>query len=603
MTSSRKSPEEYKEMLQQQKVVLTSLTEKMRKFYVDMEMGRVDLASAFPTLGEYVRDARKDLKDSISGDTVFSVEYMRLFLDQEKQTRKKNNEPPLNAYVVKRNELEGFVEKINDLQNSSNLPIRLQLLVENNNHYTTMDFLVNKDGVSCIILDAAYDTRGLPLPAVVKNVIPDCAVRFAETYDKKGEGVGIQHDPTSCPMFAYDHACKISRMDNIHDLAAQKGEADSIDWHELPADLIMHAQSYSFLKEYNERHAKDSNPMYHTCHQRDAAGKHVEIPLEQHVNSGENKRVIGVKSRAAIFARMAGMQTSVTINRATDHVYLNQNALLESSYGKGLEALSPQMAKACYQPAYMEPNYDLENDFKQKPVVNRSQVISASSLGRASAKEQGVPEVAKPSAPTSVVDPAVIKRWEATPLSRAPGVNGNDPAMKVALDLLQKHEITTIGDVKNDDDTSQLIDVMAELASRNYPESLFDQVNNHINQLYEMASAPPQATQSPSFPVEANPQPQRAISLQDVIDPDDLKQVMVLSTFFRTANIGTVADVLNDAKNGNKQLAQVKEAIQRKNDVPAETRRQLMATADEIYKRAKDAEPAVRLENNRPGIK
>lgn len=138
---------------------------------------------------------------------------------------------------------------------------RLQVIIRNGVHYTTLD--IDKERSSCLILDAVGDFRANRIQKItqyssyIKQVIDVKPVKI-DRLDK----VSVEHiqkDEYSCPLFALDMSLVVSGYDNIHEhlakIATPNSEKGGLDvtWFDLPPDLIKLCQSTTILEKYMEK--------------------------------------------------------------------------------------------------------------------------------------------------------------------------------------------------------------------------------------------------------------------------------------------------------------------------------------------------------------
>ncbi|OGT58639.1 MAG: hypothetical protein A3F43_01540 [Gammaproteobacteria bacterium RIFCSPHIGHO2_12_FULL_42_10] len=191
----------------------------------------------------------------------YPIGAMRLLVYGEKQRRIAASEPAFNCEVVERNTARGsddaFVALIKQIkrenpQASLDQPMRMQIIVKQDAHYTTVDLELSKERNRCFVLDAMNDLRMLKLlNALDAMQDPDGKRVFSEIIAACGDaaGKGIQEDNHSCPAYALDHACEVSKLDNIYaEVEAHASQSTAtvrrfVHWIDLPLPLIRNAQS------------------------------------------------------------------------------------------------------------------------------------------------------------------------------------------------------------------------------------------------------------------------------------------------------------------------------------------------------------------------
>ena len=150
---------------------------------------------------------------------------------------------------------------------------RMQFILREGVHYYTLD--INTQTSSCILLDAASDTRKLrihQLPVHIRNIN---IVYDAE--DTLGVLIGhsqtktykLQMDESSCIFFAIDHARNAAKITNLHEMiqsAKQERNKRSehvytTDWTNFPPRMIKNSQSSGYLNACIERY-RERNPAH-----------------------------------------------------------------------------------------------------------------------------------------------------------------------------------------------------------------------------------------------------------------------------------------------------------------------------------------------------
>jgi hypothetical protein len=431
------------EALRIQKEVVGDITKTMTDYYDQLEAKGIHKneineakVNAEKISTNCMVKAAKKLEKNNQPNTIFSIEYMRLMVEVEKNIRQGNGEPPFNCYVVKHDQLDDLIGKMTAIRNTAadgELPMKMQVIVENNNHYTSMDFQVTKDGISCIVLDAANDARGIAYPAqiesAIKNAKPACPVQvhYAETLDKDNEPTGIQFDQMSCPIFTFNHACQLSHLNNIHQDVAAKSADGKVLWEKLDAGLVMDLQSNQFLTKYNnENKGKDMS----LTHVRDSDGKfRSDINLNRYIL--DNRRSIEIKGLGIAVLLARRIESRKNYNRGTDSVIANYTTLLESRFGEKLERLPAEVANICCHPTYLEKSRNLMDDYTKyiapEPVVVST--VSKSSSSKADEKVR-LPE-------------------NNTPLTSLVELNTNDKVTKKVLEVFAKYGIKTVSDASS----------------------------------------------------------------------------------------------------------------------------------------------------------
>ncbi len=178
----------------------------------------------------------------------FGLASMSLLIALEKQKR-----PDFHCYTVDILELDNSLDKL--FKGYKELPEgvshRAQVIINNNSHYTTVDFHISREGVKFILLDAANEPRAaVVLDKFMQNeaIVDGVAV---------GADRAIQKDAKSCPVFALDQAIQISKIDIFEDLKKLESENFQVTWLDMPPELVRLAQSPSWIEEYKKRYLSE----------------------------------------------------------------------------------------------------------------------------------------------------------------------------------------------------------------------------------------------------------------------------------------------------------------------------------------------------------
>jgi hypothetical protein len=188
------------------------------------------------------------------GNDSFGLAAINLLVHLEKQQN-----PDFNCQVV---DIKNFSDSLKEILDCSELAAgeskRVQLIVHNRGHYSTVDFKISANNHQCIVLDAANDPRMSEIIVHLNKskafYPPPLNQQFAITGNKK---FNIQSDYSSCPVFALDHAVQISKMDLYDNLAVIMNKEKAIDWLDLPQELIWNAQSKSWVDFYKTQHPNE----------------------------------------------------------------------------------------------------------------------------------------------------------------------------------------------------------------------------------------------------------------------------------------------------------------------------------------------------------
>jgi hypothetical protein len=185
------------------------------------------------------------------GNDGFGLAAINLLVHLEQQKNSK-----LNCRVMDISDFPQNLEKALDCTDlTEGQSKKIQFIVHNRGHYTTVDFKLAANDKKCIVLDAANDPRMAEIIVHLnksKAFYPSPNQLFVATNSKTG--FNIQSDFSSCPVFALDHAMQISKMDIYDHLQVISEKEKTIDWIDLPVKLVWNAQSATWINKYKEKH-------------------------------------------------------------------------------------------------------------------------------------------------------------------------------------------------------------------------------------------------------------------------------------------------------------------------------------------------------------
>src|SRR3990167_2937944 len=234
---------------------------------------------------------REDIQDGVTkpidpnpNAPNYPIGAMRLLVHGEQQRRLTADGSLLNCVVVERNpdiksydafsaqkdpaasDYDAFAELIAKIKRehpeaNMETSMRVQVIVKQAAHYTTVDLELSRDNNTCIVLDAGADPRGMTkLPmALSKLTNSDNQPLFSEITiirPNQDDGRRPQNDLHNCPAFSMAHACEASKIASLHrDLVNSATPPNGlryrfIDWRDAPPSLVKDAQSFTFLKDY-----------------------------------------------------------------------------------------------------------------------------------------------------------------------------------------------------------------------------------------------------------------------------------------------------------------------------------------------------------------
>jgi hypothetical protein len=181
-----------------------------------------------------------------------SVEHLQLFIDSEKQHRIASGEDPFECYVVGIEHLQTF---LTSLSNANFIQAkRLQLIINSKGHYSTIDILWGLQLKKCLLLDAANDPRMFGVYLILNEFPFDRIFVVSGRCVSNGRSNNLQRDFNSCPIFSFDHAVQVSKIEIYSQLQRLVGENANkmmtLLWEQLPMQLVWNAQSFKFLDAY-----------------------------------------------------------------------------------------------------------------------------------------------------------------------------------------------------------------------------------------------------------------------------------------------------------------------------------------------------------------
>ncbi|MFZ2315182.1 MAG: hypothetical protein WAW86_05945 [Gammaproteobacteria bacterium] len=204
----------------------------------------------------------------------FSIEALRLLvrIKQNKHLVKKKNH--FNCQVIELEKKEDGSSNINQFLVAikqiipSDTPQRLQFIIKNGGHYTSLDVRISSAGNQCMVLDAIGDLRGQMLALQAVNLKDDEGRKFfTQVYLAfPDDNIHVlQTDSFSCPILAYDHAQQAAKIENLYEYLAdyipnnKKEQFIIVSWMQLPAKLVWNAQSVEFVQAYLDQHQEESD--------------------------------------------------------------------------------------------------------------------------------------------------------------------------------------------------------------------------------------------------------------------------------------------------------------------------------------------------------
>lgn len=163
--------------------------------------------------------------------------------------------PNAHIHVIKAKDLQGFLQ--------GHQRGHLQVIVEKEGHYFTLDILQKGDQKSCIVLDAANDYRCFGTIEELES--NGFQVMMASSLDDSAqfEDKNLQADLYNCSMFALDHSIQFARTPDaeaLHTQISSNTIAGGFTWECLPLNFLRNTQSATFLQQQMAKpeHAADA---------------------------------------------------------------------------------------------------------------------------------------------------------------------------------------------------------------------------------------------------------------------------------------------------------------------------------------------------------
>lgn len=205
----------------------------------------------------------------------FSLEALRLLVYLKRDKRLAKGENKFNCYVIElkktqKNVLDlSFLETLTHLEVTDS-PIRIQLIVKNGGHFTTLDIRVAKEGNEALVLDAIGDRRSLMLTmnlSELKNTSGKLFFKRIYMILPDNDENVLQKDSFSCPIFSYDHACQASKLNDLFEQLSSKVSDKNekiqllvLSWIQMPWRLVRNSQSTHFVQAYTAQYSEEVPP-------------------------------------------------------------------------------------------------------------------------------------------------------------------------------------------------------------------------------------------------------------------------------------------------------------------------------------------------------
>lgn len=210
---------------------------------------------------------------------------------------------------------------------------RQQLIIYNGNHFTAADILV-EDGIkSCIVLDAANDSRFLAVEDCFNQAgyatYTACSFSFSDK--------NLQTDVFSCPLFALDHCAQFAKTsDAIHSVVKDKSdEINSFTWDVLPPNFLWNIQSVQTKNEYAKRYPTEA-----------AKPMHNQISFNAYTDLGLVRDSKGKEYNHSIIVHVFETVEATYITQQRDQALAKMDGKIEEVMAK--EKQEPQQIEALY---------------------------------------------------------------------------------------------------------------------------------------------------------------------------------------------------------------------------------------------------------------
>ena len=131
---------------------------------------------------------------------------LRLLMNLYKKDRRSANKD-FDGFVIDFTELRTFIDSIEKLRSPQDSPIRLQVMVRNEVHYTAIDMELSNPKRKCCIMDAYGEPKA--------NFIEETFKRAGFKVFTIGTGETLQKDTRSCSIFSLDHLLQSTKHPNF----------------------------------------------------------------------------------------------------------------------------------------------------------------------------------------------------------------------------------------------------------------------------------------------------------------------------------------------------------------------------------------------------
>ncbi len=154
----------------------------------------------------------KILKTLNPEESVFTLDEMTIAVANKKK-RRAVKKMDFNCFVLdrdeKNDELATFLTHLQSIKSDLVDGTRFQIVYRYLDHWSTMDVQIKSGKLSFYLFDAANDIpKLLSAMTIINNIFPDAILSFTAP--------SIQHDRQDCATFAFDAACRLAKISELH---------------------------------------------------------------------------------------------------------------------------------------------------------------------------------------------------------------------------------------------------------------------------------------------------------------------------------------------------------------------------------------------------
>jgi hypothetical protein len=212
---------------------------------------------------------------TLTNSPEFPIEYLRAFIASENAQYTALGLPNFVCPVIEQVDLAVFLERFPQNIDATE---RFQCIIKNKAHYFTIGMIWGPtlESRQVILLDAAGDLKGYQTAFFLEKTNLFSKVFVVSGSRKTGlashKTYNLQNDTDHCPLFAFDHAVQLSRIDLfshcMHLLQAQaitqqeNSSFISLSWEKLPIPFVQHAQTLKLLEKHAQENQRDLKADY-----------------------------------------------------------------------------------------------------------------------------------------------------------------------------------------------------------------------------------------------------------------------------------------------------------------------------------------------------